>query len=150
MGIPFATRTVNLNYDEKDWFIGLQASSASMDLLSYLIVLLFSEWRAGTPLCKLLYFSCSAASNTFEEQERFITLPVATYKVYICLCAPLFIVFSFAGTLGILSPQHGAPYCFSPDQAFVYLFGVAVCAYHCWSYGWLRSASCFLAREYAE
>jgi hypothetical protein len=127
-GIPFAMRTVNLNYEEKSWLIGIPTTTVNTDLLAM-----------------LLFLSLCSSKKVTKTAHGFMTIPIGVYKTRLTFSIPVYIFFSAAGALTSMAIPI---YCFSLSQSFMYVFGVAVPAYNLWDYGWLRTMSCLLAREY--
>merc|ERR1712048_314213 len=77
-------------------------------------------------------------SNTYEA-----TLRLSSYKLFLACLMPTFLAFAF----GYPVAGYSLGYYFSFAEAFMYVFGVAVPAYHMWSYGVLRTFDINAIRE---
>merc|ERR1712014_375274 len=71
------------------------------------------------------------------------TLRLNSYKLFFAGLLPSFLLFAFPYPL----TGYSMGYYFSFAEAFMYVFGVAVPAYHMWSYGVLRTFDINAIRE---
>merc|ERR1711879_41152 len=125
-GVVYGRRTANIQYDYR-WKVTTSYGNAIMGLaLGYgLAAGFFKSYMAN-------------GVSTYEA-----TLPVVAYKLFFVGYLPAFVIFAYVYPVVGIS----GGYCFSFGEAFIYSFGVAVPAYHMYSYGVVRTFDINLLRE---
>merc|ERR1712061_116762 len=81
-GIPFAMRTVNLNYESKDWLTGIPTTTANTDIVAF-----------------FLYLGLCMGCKLNTPADRFITVPIGVYKTRLTFSLPFYVIFSAAAAL---------------------------------------------------
>lgn len=127
-GIPFAMRTIIMNYESKNWLIGIPTTTVNTDLLAF-----------------LLFFGLCKCGKKMQDEGQWLTIPIGVFKTRFAFAIPMYFLFTSSQQFG-MEPT----YAMTLSEAFIYVFGVAVPAYHVWNYGFLRTMSCLVAREYED
>jgi len=126
IGVAYARRAVNMSYSYGTKTVTTYGIAAFGDMLGYALAAYFFSQHLKSD------------SSTYDG-----TLRLNCYKLFFAGLLPSFLLFAFPYPL----TGYSMGYYFSFAEAFMYVFGVAVPAYHMWSYGVLRTFDINAIRE---